>query len=195
VKKLLLPVMLLVAALALAACGSSESDEDKIVSAIETSATSTDPADCTKFSTQSFMEQSTQESGAAAVKKCEKDAGEEENNAESVEVSNVEVEGSEASANAAITGGSFDGQTVAIGLVEEEGQWKLDEISEFVKYDSAKLAEAFEKEFEKPSSEVSESLASCVVEAFEEASQEEAEELILGGSSEPIEEVAEECVE
>lgn len=191
---LVLPVLIIASSFAFVACGSSsKSDEDQIVEAIETSATSADPADCTKFSTQNFMEQSTQESGPAAVKGCEKDATKEETNAESIDVTNVEVEGSEATANGAVTGGSFDGQTVEIELVEEDGQWKLNELTGFAKYNAAKLAEAFEEVFEKPSSGVSESLASCVVEGFEEASQEEAEELILGGSREPIEELAESC--
>ena len=47
------------AALALAACGSSESDEDKIASVIETAATSTDPAGCKEAQTLAFMEQAT----------------------------------------------------------------------------------------------------------------------------------------
>ncbi len=192
-RHLLLPVLLLISALALAACGSSgSSDESQIEEAIEKSATSTDPAACTEFGTQSFLEQSTQESGQAAVKRCEKEAGEPQTHAESVEVTEVEVEGEEATADAAISGGSFDGQTLEVALTKEEGQWKLNELTGFAKLDTAKLAEAFEKEFTK-SGEISESLSSCIVEGIEESSQSEIEELILSGSPEGFEELAKEC--
>lgn len=192
-RRLVFPCLLVFSALALAACGSSgKSDESQIEEAVETSATSTDPADCTKLATQQFMEQTTQSEGSEAVKSCEKEASEGES-AEAVTVSNVEVEGSKATAEVAITGGGFDGQSVEVALVKEGDQWKLDEITGFVKFDKAKLIEAFEKEFAKPSSEVSESLASCLVESFEAGSQEEFEELLLSGSAEGFEELAEAC--
>jgi hypothetical protein len=190
---LVLPALLIFAALAFAACGSSESDEDKIVSAIETSATSPDPANCEKLSTQAFMEQSTSSEGKEAVKTCEEDAGKPENNAESAAVSNVEVEGEEATAEVALTGGSFDGQTVGIALVKEGDQWKLNEITEFVKLDNAKLVEQLETQFEKPSSEVSEEVAICIEEGIEESSQAEVEEYFLSGSPEALEALAESC--
>jgi ABC-type glycerol-3-phosphate transport system substrate-binding protein len=190
---LLLPCLLIVSALALAACGSSgSSDEGQIEEAIETAATGSEASKCTEVETQEFVEQSTQESGSAAVKQCEKEAEEEKGTAESVEVTNVEVEGEEASADAALTGGSLNGQTVEIALVEEGGNWKLNEITGFAKFDQAKLAEALEEQLSE-SGEVSEELATCVVEGVEEASPAEAEELLLSGSPEGFEELAKEC--
>jgi hypothetical protein len=190
---LVLPVLIIASSLAFVACGSSgNSDEDQIVEAIETSATSTNPADCSKFSTQAFMEQSTSETGQKAVKSCEEDASK-PNNAESVDVSEVEVEGSKATADGAVTGGSFDGQTVTISLVKEGDQWKLDQITGFAAFDQAKLVKAFETELTKPSSELSQAQSSCIIEALEEASQEEFEELLLSGSSEPLGELVESC--
>jgi hypothetical protein len=190
---LVLPVVLIFSALAFAACGSSESEEDKIVSAIETSATSPDPANCEKLSTQAFMEQSTSSAGKEAVEKCEEDAGKPENNAESAAVSNVEVEGEEATAEVALTGGSFDGQSVVVALVKEDDQWKLNEITEFAKLDKGKLVEQLEVQFEKPSSEVSEEVATCVEKGIEESSQPEVEEYFLSGSSEALVALAESC--
>jgi len=188
---LLLPCLLLISALALAACGSSGGgDEGEIEEAIETAATGTEPSKCTEVETQAFVEQNTRESGKAAVKQCEEEAPEE--NAESVAVSNVEVEGEEASAEAAITGGSLNGQTLEIALVKEEGNWKLNELTGFAKLDQAKLAEALGEKLEE-SGEVEPELASCIVEGIEEESQEEVEELLLSGSNEPLEELAEEC--
>ncbi len=192
-RRLVLPLLLIVSALALAACGSSgNSDESQIEEAIETSATSNDPASCKKLSTQQFMEQTTRSEGSEAVKECEKQASD-ETGAEAAAVSNVEVEGSKATADVALTGGSFDGQTVEVALVKESDQWKLDELTGFAKFDKAKLIEAFETSLAEPSSEVSKSLASCLVESFEAGSQEEFEELLLSGSAEGLEELAEAC--
>jgi hypothetical protein len=188
----LVPFLLITAALFLSACGSSgSSDESQIEEAIETSATSTDPANCTKLQTQEFLEQSTSTEGSEALKKCEVEDKKGEK-AKSVEVSNVEVEGSEASAEAAITGGSLDGQTLEVGLVKEGEQWKLNELAGFAVLNKTKLVEALATELESEAN-VSEELASCVEEGLEESSQPEIEKYLLSGSPKPIEELAEEC--
>jgi hypothetical protein len=192
-RHLLVPCLLIVSALALAACGSGSSDQSQIEEVIEVSATSSDPGNCSKLETQNFVEQGSQESGKAALKTCEKEATDPSGSAESVTVSKVVIDGSKASANAALIGGSFDGQTVEVALVKDGDQWKLDEITGFAKLDKAKVVEVFAKEFAKPSSEVSKSLAACVTEGLQEASQPEFEELLLAGSSTPIEELAEAC--
>jgi hypothetical protein len=190
---LLLPCLLIISAFVLSACGGGggSSDESQIEEAIENSATSSSPANCTKLQTPAFTEQTTSNQGAAAVKECETEA-KEKNEADAVAVTNVEVDGSEASAEAAFTGSSFDGQTLEIGLVKDGDQWKLDEVAGFAKLDKTKLVEALATQFES-GGEVNEELASCVEEGFEESSQPEIEELLLSGSSEPIEELAEEC--
>jgi hypothetical protein len=190
---LVLPCLLIVSALVLVACGSSgNSDESQIEEAVETSATNTDPANCTKVSTQNFLEQTTQSKGPEALKTCEKEASE-DTGAKSVAVSNVEVEGSKATADAALSGGGFDGQQVEVALVKEGDQWKLDELAGFVKFDEAKVIATLEKEFAKPSSEVSKSLASCITNAFEEAPQAEFEEALLNQSTKGFEELAGAC--
>jgi hypothetical protein len=170
-----LTCLLVFSALALVACGSSGSGEDsQIEEAIETSATTTNPADCTKLNTQRFMEQTTQESGKAAVTKCKEEA-EAEEGAESVSVSSVEVSGSSATAEAALTGGALSGQTLEVEL------------------DRAKLVEFVEEEFTPSANGLSPKLAGCFVEAFQEGSQTEIEELLWSGSGEGFEEVAEAC--
>lgn len=189
---LFLACLLIVSALALAACGSSNGDESQIEEAVETSATSTDPADCKKLATQQFMEQVAQTEGAEAVKTCEKEATE-ESGAKSASVSNVEVDGSKATAEVALTGGGLDGQAVEVALVKQGDQWKLNEITGFTKFDQAKVIETLEKGFAEPSSEVSKSLSSCIVKSFEEAPQAEFEEALLSTSSEGFEEIAGDC--
>jgi hypothetical protein len=194
---LVIPCLLLALSLALAACGGGggSDDEGKIEEAIETSATSSDPSNCTEIETLNFVEQSTDVSGKGAVKACEEEQeGEEgeEGKAESVAVSNVEVDGSKATAQAAITGGSLDSQAVNLSLVEEDGSWKLDEITGFAKLDIGALAKVFGEQLEK-SGELEPQQTSCIVEGLEEASEAEVEELVLEGSSSSFEEVAEGC--
>jgi ABC-type glycerol-3-phosphate transport system substrate-binding protein len=193
--KLLLPLFVLALALGLAACGSSESDEDKIIDVIETSATSSDPSNCTELQTTTFNEQNTQESGDAATKGCEKEAKEDdEETAESVEVSEVKVDGDTATATAALTGGDLDAQTVELELVKDGDDWKLNEITGFVDFDAAKviamLAEGFEEE-----ESIEPALASCIVETLEESSDSEVEELILNTSDEGFVGLVEACQE
>lgn len=189
---LLLCFCLITSALAFAACGSSESDEDKIVDVIETSVTSDDPSSCTEFVTQTFLDQVEEGEGKAALKECEEDAEDTSDNPDSVDVTEVEVDGSNATANAAFAGGGFDGQTLTVALVDEDGDWKLDEITEFAEFDQAKLVGTFQEQLEKEDS-IEPEVTSCIVESLEELNQVEFEELLLGGSSEGFVEIAESC--
>jgi hypothetical protein len=190
---LLLPALVLVLALGLTACGGSESDEDKIVDVIETVTGSNDPADCERLATQRFLEQAELSKGPEAVKNCEENTEEDEDDEEEVEISAVKVDGSSASAEVAFTGGSFDGQTAAIELVEVDSDWKLDEITRFTKFDQDKLADAFEKRLQSGEDAIDPGLAECFSEVIREISEKEAEEIILGGSQKPIVEIFEGC--
>ena len=191
----MLPLALLALALGLAACGGSdESDEDKIVDVIETSVASNDPADCEKYSTQAFLEQTEQSEGEEAVESCEESAKETEDDPDSVEVSNVEVEGSSATADAAFVGGGFDGQTLTVALVEEDGDWKLDEITGFAKLDKEQLATSFEEAFEGEEA-FDPQVASCFGEVLRELPDSQVEEVVIGGSVDPVVEIVEGCTE
>jgi ABC-type glycerol-3-phosphate transport system substrate-binding protein len=188
----LLPALLLALALGLAACGGGESDEDKIVSMIEESATSTDPAICKETQTQAFMEQTSSASGGAAVKECEEETKSGESNPDSVNVSKVEADGGKATADVAFKGGSFDKQTVEVALVEEDGDWKLDELTGFAKFDSAAFVGALAKQLEEEP-EIESRVSGCIVEGLEEAPEEELEALVIENNTQPIVELAESC--
>jgi hypothetical protein len=179
------------AALFLVACGGGESEEDKIVGAIETSATSSDPSACTEFATEDFNEQITGSKGKAALKECEKNATEEET-AESANVSNVEVDGSTATADVALTGGGFDGQTLAVSLVEEGDQWKLNEVTGFAVLNRPKLVETLKENFSE-ANEFPADVVACIVEGVEGSSQAEIEGLFFSGSFKEFAELVEGC--
>jgi hypothetical protein len=191
---LLVPCLLILSAVALSACGGGggSSDEGKIEEAIETAATTSDPTNCTQLQTPKFDEQNSPTEGGNAVKACEEEAEQGEEVAESVEVSNVSVNGEKATAEATFSGSGFDGQAVEINLVKDGGNWKLDQIAGFTSYDPTKLGEAFEERFAEEEG-VDPKLAACLTEAFSSASQAEAEELMFSGSQEPLEELIGTC--
>lgn len=191
----LFPLALLALVFGLAACGSSESDEDKVVEVIETSVTSAEPADCKELATQAFLEQTELEQGSAAVESCEESAEDTENDPESVEVTEVEVDGSAATADVAFTGGSFDGQTLSVALVEEDGDWKMDEITGFAEFDQEKLADTFEEALQSGEDALDPQLATCFAEVIRDVPKAEAEEIVIGGSPDPVVEIIEGCSE
>lgn len=193
-------ILLAASALALAACGGGgESGEDgdrvEITEAIVDSWTTSFPADCDHLHTQAYLEQSTKRQGEAALEECESltllEAG---NLAESVAVSAIAIDGNSASAEAAIEGSSFDGQTVEITLAQEEGRWKLDQILRFVELNEAKLVAGLGAELvELSRSELEGDYARCVVEQLEGLSGGALEELILGSSLQPLLDLVSAC--
>jgi hypothetical protein len=192
-KLLLIGGCLAVAALGISACGDSESDEDKITSVVEASATLSDPADCEALNTVAFMEQSEFEEGQEAVESCEASAEDTTGDPESVTVSEVKVDGSSATAEAALVGGTFDGQTLEVGLVEEDGDWKVNQFERFVVFDREKLLGGLEQSIEEESEGAEdEEISNCLLEELEAASDGEVEEAIL--SPEAFVALAEDCV-
>jgi len=194
IKRLLVPLALLaLAALAVTACGGSGSSaEDEVTEVIEQAATTKDPSNCTELQTLRFTEQNTGEKGKAAIKSCEESAKEEEQ-AEEAKVSNVSVNGEKATAEAEFIGGSLGSQTLSVALVEEDGDWKLDQIEGFANYDGKALEEIFLKRFEESPEGLSKQQYTCIAEGIGKASTAEAETMFLSGSSIKIEELAQGC--
>jgi hypothetical protein len=193
-RRILVPLALaLVAAFAIAACGGGSSDEDKITEVIEKSATTSDPENCTELQTQRFAEQNSQQKGKAAIKACEEEAEAGEEQAEGAKVSNVSVNDEKATAEVEFEGGPLGSQNLEVALVEEDGDWKLDQVEGFAAYDGKALGQAFEKEFEENPEGLSPEQAKCIAGKVAEASQPEAEELFFSGSPEPIITLAKSC--
>jgi ABC-type glycerol-3-phosphate transport system substrate-binding protein len=194
--RLLIPFFVLVLALGLAACGggggSDNGDaEGEIETVIESSATSTDPASCAEYSTMLFMEQTTGQEGKEAEQACEESV-EEGGNPEGVTVTNVEVDGEEATADAEFEGGNFGGQSLSVGLVEEEGEWKLNEFTGFANFDAAKLTETLVEQLEEQEG-VEPEVITCISEGLEELDEKEFEEMVIENNSQPFVELAEGC--
>jgi hypothetical protein len=194
IKRLLVPLALLaLAALAVSACGGGGSSaEDEVTEVIEQAATTKDSSNCTELQTLRFTEQNTGEKGKAAIKSCEESAKEEEQ-AEEAKVSNVSVDGKKATAETEFIGGSLGSQTLAVALVEENGDWKLDQIEGFANYDGKALEEIFLKRFEESPEGLTKQQYTCIAEGIGKASTAEAETMFLSGSSIKIEELAKGC--
>jgi hypothetical protein len=200
VKKTLfmLPLVLIAMALALTACGGGSSssgdsgDEAAIEEAIEKASTTTNPSKCTKYQTEAFNAQDQNASPKEATKVCEESAEEGETPAESINVSDVKVNGETATANAEIEGSALNGQAVEIELAKEGGDWKLNKFLGFAKYDGKGLAAAFEEEVGKQEG-ITPGLAKCLAEGIAKMSQPEAEALAFEGSTDGIEALVKTC--
>lgn len=165
-------------ALALAACGGGgESDEDEIAAAVEAMFASTDPEDCSNLATLAFLEQSAKATGDAAIEKCEEQVNDPGRHEEAV-VGEVDVDGSTATADTEFVSGDLEGQTLTIGMVEEDGDWKLNQIQGFVEFDRTKMIDSFGEALLEDDS-VTEAQAECIVERLEGAGDEEIQGLIL----------------
>lgn len=185
-RHLFLPILLVVSALAFAACGGSDSEEAQIEDVIQTAAANTDPANCEALSTLAFMEQTEAEQGQAAVEACEENAKDGSNNPDAVTVTSVKVDGSTATADVAFEGGSFDGQTLTLALVDEDGDWKLDQVEGFAEFDKARLLAALHDQLVAEPDPLSESQAACMVSTLDQESDAQIQELLIGGDQAPL---------
>jgi ABC-type glycerol-3-phosphate transport system substrate-binding protein len=178
----------LIAALALAACGgddegeSSSGDERQIEAVIGESVGSDDPDACTEVATLAFLEQTELAKGDAAIDSCIESTQDESDDPDSVEVSAVEVDGATATANVAFEGGSFDGQSLSVSLVDSDG-WKLDRIEDLIDFDPGLFGDQFAAN---PPDAVTEERAQCLGDEFGSADPDQLEAAILSGDPDEL---------
>lgn len=194
--RLLLLLLALAVPLTLAACGGGDDggddsgDEEQITESIEIAATTTDPAKCTENQTERFNEQTNAPaSGAEATSACENTS--EDTPAEEIEVSNIEVDGDSATAEAAVTGSLLDGQTLEIALVKEDDDWKLDELTGFAEFDR----ETFVNSISEGAQEIPAAVSTCIRQRVEPLSDQELQNLILSPDPEAEQAIFQNCFE
>jgi hypothetical protein len=100
-------------------------------------------------------------------------------------VSSVEVDGESATAEAAFTGGTLDGQAVGLSLVKEGDQWKLDSLDEFVTFDKEALANSFSESLSSDE-DVPPEVATCIVDELNAADDATIQEAYLSGDEEQL---------
>ena len=191
---LALVLTLFVLPFALVACGEDNSeDEDQITEAITASATTTDPSACTELQTQNFIEQTSGATGAKAVEECRRDQ-QEEAVADSVDVSDVEIDDGNATAVVAFEGGFIGGQSLEVGFVDEDGQWKLDELIRFVDFDRATYIDTLVRGITEESSG-DQQLESCVRGGLEDVADEQLQATFLENDDTIFEDAIAPCFE
>lgn len=169
-----------VTAAALVACGGSSdssADEEQVTDAIVTSGSTDNPANCTTLETQRFVEQNEGKTGQAAIDACKQGT----NHADSIDVTNVDVDGDSATAEAAITGSAFDGQKVQISLVKDGGQWKLDHLDEFIDFDRDAFDSALEQSLSSSTSSSTPAQTTCITDTLAKLSDEKMQSIVLSG--------------
>jgi hypothetical protein len=184
------PILAIGLACALAACG-GEDEADRIADVIDRAATTDDPAICTELMTPAFLAQT--EAGDDPLQECEEDQLEGDDSADSTEISAVEIDGERASAEVAFSGGPTDGQTVAVELVKEGDNWKLDRVDSFVEFNRDAFFAATEKDFSDDPALGAE-FARCAIPALEELTDQEIQEIFISGEdARVVRLVAEDC--
>lgn len=154
-----------------------------------------DPRNCVRFQTLAFTEQVTKERGAAAIRACEKAAREPELGDVSTSSYEIRAESGAARVRMSYKGEYFDGQTLEFALVEEGDRWKFDRLVRFVRVNRAKLiAELGANTLREAPSRFGARFTACLVDRLEELGDGQLENLMLGPTWRPLEDIAESCV-
>jgi hypothetical protein len=190
-----LPVAALFSSLAIVACGGGGGNDNssQITNVIQSSATSTDPADCTKLETQQFVEQTELASGQAALQQCQKSAADTSDNPSSVDVTDVKSSGNTGSANITFHGGSFDGSTLSVSLTKDGDQWKLDKITDIPTFNLQGVVDALSARLQADSS-IPPQVATCITQAFSNAGADQVKSIILSGNGDQLTALFSTCI-
>jgi hypothetical protein len=192
---LVLVLFVLAIPFTLVACDGDDNneDEDEITEVIERSVTTRDPAVCTELQTQRFTEETTGETGQAAIEDCEEDQAE-ETLADAVDVNETDIDDGNASAVATFEGGFIDGQSLEVELVDEDGQWKLDHLVGFADFDRAAFVESLLVGISE-SPDVPQEALGCIRQRLEGVSDEDLQAVFLKDDNRLFDETLAPCFE
>jgi hypothetical protein len=192
---------LFVCAFALSSCGGGEAGggpeaEAAIEKAVVAFVASEDPADCGRFSTPRALKQMAKTNYDLALATCEAlTLNPLVEGAEKVDVSAIEVEGSSATAVAAVTGSIVGGQTIRFALVEDDDRWKVDEVLGFIDLDEEKLATEWGRlQMLLAVTPQETEAAICVMNRLLKMSEADLEKMYLGENPDPVIELNQSCV-
>lgn len=136
-------------------------EEGSVVDAIERVATTDDPSYCAEGVTQAYLEQVSGLPGEAAYGACVATASEPALTADAVEVSDIRIDGDDATAIVSYEGSTYDGSTLEVGLVRERGGWRLDSRLGFETLDRDRLGAALRATLAAPPTSLSPAGARC----------------------------------
>jgi len=154
------------AAIALGACGDSDSDGDATASA-----------------------QVPPELGKAVNDGLTRD----EYSAEGARVVAAEIDGDEATAEVELTGGTLDGQTVEATLSRDKKGWKLEKFEEFIDLDETQLREKYREVTENLPEKLGPPIVDCLAENFSELPQDKVEAMYLDREQALFRELGKSC--
>jgi hypothetical protein len=164
-------------------------DESQIESVLETVATSEDPSYCTEDVTQAYLEQTTGAVAPFADELCASYA--EGPGPDSVDVHTIEIDGNRATAIVDHRGGSFDGSSFLVELVEEDGDWKANRRLAFTSFDRKGFNSAYRQsflDFGPPAS-----AADCALATAGRFSDIQLQRIVLNGALEAFGRIAVDC--
>ncbi|MGH2951329.1 MAG: hypothetical protein ACRDKX_04720 [Solirubrobacterales bacterium] len=111
------------------ACGpSSDSAEDDVRAVLDRAFVSFDADACSEILTQRALEQTQFTDAEDALESCIDDAEDPDDNAEAIEIPELEVNADTATATVTPQGGSIDGASMSVALVEDDG-WRIDRVT------------------------------------------------------------------
>ena len=125
-----------IASLALAACG-GVSDEDQVKKAVALEYLSNNGDKCETLYTDNLLTQLYGSSDAKAITQCKALVTALKPSA-SVDVTDVQIDGDNATATAKVVGGTTDGGVYKVSLVKDGDNWKYDSIQQVTAPNSAK---------------------------------------------------------
>jgi hypothetical protein len=164
-------------------------DSVQIDDAIDAAFTSADPSYCDSDVTSTYLEQQTDAVPPFADDICERDADYER--ADAVDVDDMRINGSRATASVTVDGGSFDRFGLGVEIVKDDGDWKVNRIVGFERFDRASFDASYRRKFAEFGSPPS--AAGCAIAKARTLTDLEIERIILRSQPGPWAQIAVEC--